>query len=53
MFNREVFLKPLISELETVSKDKVWVNFETDYSGFLGIAPWTADPDNKEKNFLW
>lgn len=27
--------------------------FQTDFSGYLGIAPWTADPDNKERNFLW
>ena len=27
--------------------------FTNDYSGYMGIAPYTADPDNKERNFLW
>jgi hypothetical protein len=40
-------------EISGVVKDKSWKNFDTDYSGYMGIAPWTADPDRKERNFLW
>jgi len=36
-----------------VNKEKAWQNFESDYSGYIGIAPWTANPDEKEKNFMW
>ena len=28
-------------------------SFYSDYSGYVGIAPWTADPDNKQSNFMW
>ena len=27
--------------------------FETKSTGFLGIQPWSADPNNKDKSFLW
>jgi hypothetical protein len=40
-------------EITGVQKDAKHKPFDTDYSGYLGIAPWTADPDRKEQNFLW
>ena len=27
--------------------------FNSDYSGFLGIAPWTANEAEKDQNFLY
>jgi len=27
--------------------------FVSSYSGFIGMAPWTQDPDDKENNFLY
>lgn len=48
-FKREVPLHQYFLEISGVEKgSKQLKPFEIDYSGFLGIAPWTADPDRKE-----
>jgi len=49
---RDVKIQQKFFEVATVEKEGE-LSFMNDYSGYMGIAPYLADPDNKERNFLW
>jgi hypothetical protein len=53
-YNRQVDFTQHFLQIKAFDKSKSHIaDFHTDYSGYIGIAPWTADPDDKERNFLY
>jgi hypothetical protein len=47
-FKRDVNFNQQFLQISGVQKNLQYKAFDTDYSGYLGIAPWTADPARKE-----
>ena len=52
-FKRDVQVHQQFLEITGVNAKSSVKKLDTDFSGYLGIAPWTADPDRKEQNFMW
>ena len=54
-YKRDVFLQQKFLEIRSINKveGREHKDFDTPFSGYLGIAPWTANPAEKEQNFLW
>jgi len=54
-YKRDVFLQQKFLEITSIKnlEGREHKAFDTPYSGYLGIAPWTANPAEKEQNFLW
>lgn len=52
-FSRYLDIKQTFIDITGVDKNNGFKTFESDYSGYIGIAPWTANEKEKEYNFMW
>jgi len=50
---REVKVQTSFYQIDDIHEEGKDLPYKSDLSGYLGIAPYTADEDNKERNFLW